>query len=132
MSIYNFYPHFAIFLYTQNEKKQSPHLKRAPIKYPKWKFLSQTDHSVIFNQLYSKLSLYSKWASGRLLHTLNGNFHKTFHTSMFINIITWNQKKNSGVTSFCIFNETKILELIRQSFFAGPCKYLYNYYKKTM
>ena len=51
---------FANFLYTQNEKKQSPHLKRAPIKYPKWKFLSQTDHSVIFNQLYSKLSLYSK------------------------------------------------------------------------
>ena len=28
------------------EQKQSPHLKRAPFKYPKWKFSSQINHSV--------------------------------------------------------------------------------------
>ena len=87
---------------------------------------------IIFNQFYPKLSLYSKWASEHLLHNLNGNFQKIFHSSVFIEIITQNQKKKSGVTSFGIFNETKIPELIRESLFAGPCKYLHNYYEKAM
>ena len=42
------------------EQKQSPHLKGALFKYPKWKFTSQTDHSVIFTQLCPKFSLYAK------------------------------------------------------------------------
>ena len=42
------------------EQKQSPHLKRAPFKYLKWKFSSLIGHSVIVTQLSQKLSLYSK------------------------------------------------------------------------
>ena len=42
------FPKFAqIFLYTQNEEKQSPYLKRTPVKYPKWKFSNEIDHFVI-------------------------------------------------------------------------------------
>ena len=56
------------------EQKQSPHLKGALFKYPKWKFTSQTDHSVIFTQLCPKFSLYAKWACEHLFNTQNGNF----------------------------------------------------------
>ena len=37
-SFCSFYPTCPKFLYAQNEQEQSPHLKRAPFKYPKWKF----------------------------------------------------------------------------------------------
>ena len=39
------------FLYTQNEQKQSPYLKRAPFKYPKWKFTSEINHFVVLANL---------------------------------------------------------------------------------
>ena len=58
-SFCNFYPKFAQnFLYTQNEQEQSANMKRAIFKYLKCKFSSQTDHSVIYTQLWPKLSLY--------------------------------------------------------------------------
>ena len=59
--------------YAQDGQKQSAHLKRVPSKYPKWKFSRETDHSVIFTQLFPKVSLYSKLASEHILNTQNGN-----------------------------------------------------------
>ena len=41
-----FFPKLVQNFPTPNEQEQSPHLKRAPFKYPKWKFPSQMDHSV--------------------------------------------------------------------------------------
>ena len=61
------------FFYTQHEQEQSPNMKRAPLKYPKWSFSSQMHHSAIFTQIYLKLSLYTRWAKAKC----------TFETSTF-------------------------------------------------
>ena len=77
------------FLYTQNEEKQSAHLKQTSFKYLNWKLSSQIDFSILKMSKqapfkYPKLKLSSQMDNGA-----------------FVKIITWTFfKKNMKVQSY--------------------------------
>ena len=87
-----FFPKLVQNFPTQNEQEQSPHLKRAPFKYPKWKFPSQMDDSVFLpnfaqNFLYTQLSfLMSKYAPFKFTKWKLSN---QIDSGAFVKIITW-------------------------------------------
>ena len=59
-SFCNFYPNLPKNFFVLKINKSKIHVKRAPFKYPKWKFPSQINHSAVFKQLFSNFLYYTQ------------------------------------------------------------------------